>query len=302
MGTLPSYATVLRAMRALSHHEATMTLAHAQDPATIGIIRLDNVQNYLLQRDPEIGRENKLNIGIAATYYEVDCDGLDLSIFELSTQQEVLDRNLRKTLTVEKFQTLIDHAHLERVCVLQWISVLVKYIPALAHLHSEVSFAYSTRVSKLKLETKPAKIHPLASSGRNETVLTDFKAALEDFFEQTGQTRESFKPYIFPVGGDGLTYEKMVQLREYLQFHSNDMESMRVMKPMLEWWHTEWTNLSRVFEAHWGDPLSNDPSTLGHSASKIGRKKPSNLKKVDFYSGTDLAYLVLDVRMLDCWR
>jgi len=135
-------------------------------------------------------------------------------------------------------------------------------------------------------------------------VLTKFKAALEDFFEQTGQTKDVFKPYIFPVGGDGLTtYKKMVQLHDYLQLHSNNMESMRVMKPMLEWWHTEWTtNLSRIFEAHWGVPLSNGPSTLGHSASKIGRKKPANLKKVDFYNGTDLAYLVLDIRMLDCWR
>jgi hypothetical protein len=39
-------------------------------------------------------------------------------------------------------------------------------------------------------------------------VLTEFKAALKDFFKQTGQTRDSFKPYIFPVGGDGLTYKK----------------------------------------------------------------------------------------------
>ena len=203
---------------------------------------------------------------------------------------------------MEKFQKLLDHAHIERVCILQWISVLVQYIPALAHLRPEISLAYLTRVSKVKLEPKPTPVHPLASSGRNETILTEFKAALEDFFEQTGQTRDSFKPYIFPVGGDGLTYEKMVQLREYLQLHSNNMESMRVMKPMLEWWHTEWTNLSRVFEAHWGVPLSDDPSTLGHSAAKIGRKKPANLKKVDFYTSTDLAYLVLDARMLDCWR
>jgi hypothetical protein len=94
----------------------------------------------------------------------------------------------------------------------------------------------------------------------------------------------------------------MLQLREYLQLHSNDMDAMRIMKPMLEWWHTEWTNLSRVFETYWGDPCTNDPATLGHSAAKIGRKKPTNLKKVDFYTSTDLAYLVLDVRIIDCWR
>ena len=299
MGVLPSYSSTRRAMRALSDHEATVTLTHGQNPDTIGVIRLDNVQNYLLQRDPAIGRENKLNIGLAATYYEIDGTGIDISVFDLS-KQENQDPNLRKSLTAKKFQDLLDHEHIERVCVLQWINVLVQHIPELSHLRAQVSFAYKHRVSKLRLEDKPTKIHPLASSGRNETILTDFKVALEDFFEQIGQTRESFKARIFPVGGDGLTYEKMIQLWEYLQLHPNDMDAMRIMKPMLEWWHTEWTNLSQIFEAYWGDPFINDPATLGHSAAKIGRKKPTNLK-VDFYTSTDLAYLVLDVRILDCW-
>jgi hypothetical protein len=42
-------------MRALSEHEATITLKHGWNPDTIGIIRLDNVQNYLLQQDSAIG-------------------------------------------------------------------------------------------------------------------------------------------------------------------------------------------------------------------------------------------------------
>lgn len=77
---------------------------------------------------------------------------------------------------------------------------------------------------------------------------------------------------------------------------------MKNVKSLLEWWHTEWTDLSWIFESHWGDLSAQDPSSLGHSAAKIGRKKPSNLKKVDFYTSSDLAFLVLDVHMLDCWR
>ena len=38
----------------------------------MGIIRLDNVQNYLRLRDFRIGRENKMNIGIAATFTEIE--------------------------------------------------------------------------------------------------------------------------------------------------------------------------------------------------------------------------------------
>lgn len=63
-------------MDALSECEAALTLAHGLNPQTIGIIRLDNVQNYLFQRDTSVGRQNKLNIGLAPTYYEIELDGV----------------------------------------------------------------------------------------------------------------------------------------------------------------------------------------------------------------------------------
>jgi hypothetical protein len=166
-----------------------------------------------------------MNFGIAATYYEIDSTGLNLSVFNPSIQENQ-DLNLQKTLTTKKFQDLLDHEHIEQVCVLQWINGLVQHIPELSHLQTQVSFIYKHHVSKLKLEDKPTKLHPLASSGQNETIMTEFKMALEDLFKQTDQTMESFKARIFPVGGDGLTYEKMIQLQEYLQLHSNDMEAM----------------------------------------------------------------------------
>jgi hypothetical protein len=103
------------------------------------------------------------------------------------------------------------------------------------------------------------------------------------------------------VGGDGPTYEKMLLLKKYLQFHEHEFESFELMEPELEIWHTEETDLSWIFKTHWGCVLSIDPSTLGHSARKIRRDKPVNLKKVDYYPSTQLGYLILDVQMLDCW-
>ena len=299
---MPSYSATLKAMRALSEHEAAVTLEHGSRADTLGVIRLDNVQNYLIQRDPGIGRENKLNIGLAATYYEVDDSEIDVAVFDLENKQKSLAEGKRRDLTARKLHDMIDHAHIEWVCVIQWINTLVQHIPQLAHLKPDVSRVYRTRVAKNRLTDKPAKVHPLASSSRSETILTDFKEALHDFFAQIGQTPESFKRRTILVGGDGLTYQKTLELQEYLQFHSNDFESMKNIKSLLEWWHTEWTNISRIFESHWGDLSAQDPSSLGHSAAKIGRKKPSNLKKVDFYTSSDLAFLILDVRMLDCWR
>jgi tetrahydromethanopterin S-methyltransferase subunit F len=45
---------------------------HGCDPTKWGIIRLDNVQQYIRQRDLCIGRENKMQIGIAATHFETE--------------------------------------------------------------------------------------------------------------------------------------------------------------------------------------------------------------------------------------
>ena len=300
MGNMPMYSTVLRAMRILSEHEAAITLAHGQDPNSIGVIRLDNVQNYLLQCRPGIGRESKLNIGLAATYYEVE--DVDPAVFDLEDKRHRLAEKKRKDLTVNQLLGFVDSQHIESVCVLQWINTLIQHIPQLSHLKPHISMLYRTRCAKEKLPAKPTKAHPLASSSRNETITTDLKEALLDFLEQTGHTNEGFKNRLFPIGGDGLTFEKILSIKEFLQLHDNEFDRLEILDPLLEWWHTLWTDLSRLYGCHWGADLSHDPSSLGHSAAKIGRKKPSNLKKVDYYQHSQLAYLVLDVRILDCWR
>ena len=74
------------------------------------------------------------------------------------------------------------------------------------------------------------------------------------------------------------------------------------MEPVLELWHTMWTNLSRIYELHWGKSSACNPVSLGHSAEKIGCTMPANLKKVDYYPSAQLTYLVLDVQMPDYWR
>ncbi|KAF5328076.1 hypothetical protein D9619_013640 [Psilocybe cf. subviscida] len=302
LGEMPSYSSVLRALRALAKHEAFVTFAHGRDPETLGFIFLDNVQNYILQRDPGIGRENKLIIGIAATYYECFIPERLRKAFCIDAKAKSIAEGKRRDVTVKKLLGLIDNAHIERVCVLQWLRVLIHAIPELSHLKPEIARRYKTDAAKQRLPLVATKCHPLASSSRNETILTELKAAVLDFLDQTGQTRDNFKRFLFAFGGDGLTFEKMKQLHDFLQFEGNDFDALRIVQPLLAWWHTEWTNLSRLIESHWGTVNSEDPSSLGYSAEKIGHKKPSNLKKVDFYTSRDLAFDVLDARLLDCWR
>jgi hypothetical protein len=131
----------------------------------------------------------------------------------------------------------------------------------------------------------------------------ELKDALLDFLGQMGQHDHNYLRKLVLAGRDGLTFEKLLQLKRYLQFHDDAFQSLELLVLILELWHLEWTDLSHIYEIHWGDHLSSDnPGTLQNGAAKIERKEPANLNKVDYYPYMQLAYLVLVVSMLDCWR
>ena len=300
IGEMPAYSTISNTLQGLSDQEAAVTTSHGRDPTKFGVLQFDNVQNYLRQRDPRIGRENKMNIGIAATYIELE--DVDPKAFDLDDKLKRLAENKRAKLTVNQLIDMIDQPHLDVVSSLHWLRALTNYIPELAKWKTHVSMLFRTRASWLRLPARASKVHPLASSGKNETITTDLKDALIDFFSQIGQKHGDYLRRLLLVGGDGLTYEKMIQLQVYLQMHDDDLESFRLLQPILADWHGEWTDLSRTYETHWDSLLSIDPSSLGHSAGQLGRTAPPNLKKVDYFPSAEFLYLVLDMRMLDCWR
>ena len=297
---MPAYGTLQHALKGLAAHEALIVKAHAKDPTKVGFLQFDNVQNYTRQRDHQIGSTNKMNIGIAATYCKLE--GVDLAGVDFAERQKLVLKNRRSKLTIHDLLSIIDHKHLDTVFALHWLRVLVNSIPRLSHWKGHVTTLFHEKASKLQLPIQPTKVHPLASSGKNGTITTELKDALIDFFDQMGQTEFDYSPQILFAGGDGLTFQKMLEIQRYLQFHNDPFQSLALLEPVLSLWHTEWTDLSRIFEVHWDSLLSPDPSSLGHSAAKINRSGPSSLKKVDYYPAADLAYLVLDVRILDCWR
>ena len=88
----------------------------------------------------------------------------------------------------------------------------------------------------------------------------------------------------------------------YLSNHPDPFESLAILEPVLAPWHTVWTDLSRVFQRYWDSLLSHDPSTLGFSAAKIGRRAPSNPKKPDFNQAFEVLETVSDAHVLDCFR
>ncbi|KIY43253.1 hypothetical protein FISHEDRAFT_53997 [Fistulina hepatica ATCC 64428] len=302
LGRTVTLSTILRSLERLSLHKQGLLLEFGHDEEKGLRLTFDNVQNFLRQRDPRYGRVDRLVIGCAG--HAVEAEGFTQEAVDLDLKLQKLAENQRANLTVDSFKELIDVEHLDLVFILHWLQILVRYIPRLYRHKAKVNELFRTLAAKKRLPpTRKSKIHPLATNAKNETITTDLKAMLYDFLAQLGQAELAYLRRLILAGGDGLTYQKLLEMKRYLQRKGDAFQSLQLIEPILELWHTQWTNLSRMMEAHWGEPIGeNDPSTLGHSAAVAGRKTPANLKKVDFYLSSQLVYLVLDVRVLDIWR
>ncbi|KAI0040280.1 hypothetical protein FA95DRAFT_1611919 [Auriscalpium vulgare] len=277
-----SYSSVYVHLDATGKEQRRQLQQKGEDAELGWVMRLDNNQHTLKQRERRLGRDDQVLHGTAAIV--IEAKGFSPEVVDLEAKAQKVSEGRRKELTVDDLLGMIDYEHLDTVASLQWLDTIVTYIPQLAHYKSDVIELFQTEGSKRIVSSdRPLDAYPLSTNGKNESLVAELKDTLLDFFKQLGQSEEDHRRHIWFFEGSGFA-------------------RMDWIEPFLELWHTEWTDLSRIFETHWGDELGRDPSTLGYSAGKINVKKPSNLKKVDYYSGTHLAYLVLDVRIMDCVR
>ncbi|KAJ7657605.1 hypothetical protein B0H14DRAFT_3078164 [Mycena olivaceomarginata] len=269
---MPSYSTLYRTLDGLSVEEASTALNHGRDRTKTGVFLFDNVQNLARVRDLQAGKT------------------IDVSVFDLNDKRRCIADNLRAGLTVDQLLGFLDREDADTT------GVLVRCIKPLHHFKDEVSGRYRA-TAKLTIPLEKAVVHPLAASGKKETIPSELKDGLLDFLAQLGQVPTDYIPRKLIIGGDGLSYAMVLQLQTYLQFHKDSFKSFEILEPQLQIWHTKWTDLNRVFQTHWGrtSGKNTNPASLGHSASKIGRAPPPNLKKVDFLPrlATSIPY---------CWR
>ncbi|THG93874.1 hypothetical protein EW026_g7477 [Hermanssonia centrifuga] len=301
VGHTPSWNTTVATLKRLAKLDGEFIRTLGTAPNRAPMMRTDNIQQYLKRREMRMGKTNQMKIGMSAMVNEIE--DFNPIAFDLDDKLKRIRESKRRELTTEKLLDMIDGDHSICVGVLQWLQVLVNYIPQLEKMKGEITKLYRTEGAKIPLPRKrKTAIYPLATVAKNENITTEFRDALLDFLSQIGQHDSHFNRRLVLVGGDGLTYERLLQIKSYLGSQDNELRRFDLIEPFLENWHTGWTQLSLTFESHWGEPLTKDPSKLGHSASKIGQKKPVNVKKVDYYPAAYMAYIVLDVRMVDCWR
>ena len=286
----PSYRNVFDVLKKMSEDEAEKVKAIGWDQEQGLDLTFDNVQTYVKQWEMRIGRESVMRVGMAGTVVELMDFNQDAVSLGQRRQLVQEGRPKKMSLTVKDLLNLLNTSHNRIIGALHWLQILATYVPQLESYKGYVKEKFHTEpTGSLRLDTNGVHrtiLHPLATSAKNETSSTDLRDGLVDFLEQVGQTPENHYPRVMLVGGDGLTFEQLGNLKRMTQFQDGPFKNFEIIQPYLQLWHTEWTDLSRLFVAHFGEAGSQDPSTIGYSSARINFKQPANLAKIDYYPGS----------------
>ncbi|KAG6818589.1 hypothetical protein H0H93_003702 [Arthromyces matolae] len=263
---------------------------------------LDNVQRYDIQREHRIGRQANLKVGTAATAIKLeDCAP---GAFNLADHLERVMKMERKNMTTWSIFSSIDWEHQNKVQALHWLRVLVGHIDELADMRAKVSHHFrGDDIAKHRMrEGRKTVVQPLGTNAEKEVETQGMMRALLDFEKQMGLDEKALEGKIVMPGGDGASFAAILRTKKYMAQHESDYQSFRGRLSVPELWHTRATNLNALAENHYGPVASPDPSSMSKSATAANTKRPSNLKKCDFYPTARSVFLFFEARVLDCWR
>ncbi|KAJ7842924.1 hypothetical protein B0H13DRAFT_2364986 [Mycena leptocephala] len=177
IGNMPSYSTVRHALLGLSAQEALDTAAHGKDPMKAGSLLIDNCQNQDKQRDLRIGRESVMNVGMSGLYMEAP--DIDVDLFDLGDKRKHVEQNLGKHLTVDQLLGFIDQEGADLTGTLLVLEALTRGVAELKPRHAEVLERLRATATLLAPPGQNV-VHPLASSGRQQTIPTELMDAMLD--------------------------------------------------------------------------------------------------------------------------
>jgi len=194
-----------------------------------------------------------------------------------------------------------DLSHLKNITTVHFLQALIDFVPSLSVYRKRMAELAKVLARTPISLTRKSNITPLATNSADEMHIQGMKQGVLDFLStQMGITAENLNNTVSILSGDGKTYSMLLLLKKNLSSEEGDFESLRWIYPLLELWHTKWTDLSRVVRAHWG--TTDDPSSLAAIAEVSNCPTPSDLRKVDFFDGSHLVNLALDAHLLNCWE
>ncbi|KAK7059604.1 hypothetical protein R3P38DRAFT_2388527, partial [Favolaschia claudopus] len=222
--------------------------------------------------------------------------------------QDHLDRVVkqeRKDMTTESLYSDIDWDYIHELTALHWVRILVEFLPHLAFLRKQVEeIFHSERMTKRRLPpNRKTVVQPLGTNAERETETQGMMRAMLDFEAQMGLDEKAMEGLIITPRGDGASIAAMWRIKKYLSAHPSHYKAFRNrVPPGPEIWHTRWTQLNSISANCYGAASAQDPFALSKSATAVGAKRPSDLKKVDFWPISRSMTLFFEARVLDCWR
>lgn len=261
---------------------------------------IDNIQYYDVVHEHGLGRENELKAGTACTvfkYFDPQPGAFDA--------QDHIDRICkqdRQSMSTASIFDDIDWLHIQNITDLHFVRVLAEFTPHLSHLTSEISTRFRGPLAKHRIPVHQTILQPLGTNTERETTTQGMQRALRDFDEQMGLEPENWNNILQWVRGDGASHATIMGLKKYLANSTKIYESCRNIISMPETWHTKATDLNSCASNHYGAAASKDPSSLSRSSNAANMKRPTNLKKCDFYPTSRSMTLIWEARVLDCWR
>ncbi|KAJ7271364.1 hypothetical protein B0H12DRAFT_1303319 [Mycena haematopus] len=304
-GSTVSDITVRKALSSMSAADMSALRLCVQDATARGESAwgkiFDNVQYYSAVFEHGLGRENELKIGTACTAFKFN--GYQPGAFTASDYIARVIQQDRLTMTTESVFQSIDWAHIAGVSKLHSVRVLAEFTPFLHHLNPQISARFrDPPIAKHRIPVCKTVLQPLATNAEQEGTSQGMQRALREFEEQMGIEPEKYDNILIRNRGDGASHSTVMGLRKYLAVSADIYKSFRNVISTPETWHTKATDLNSCASNHYGPSASKDPSSLSRSSNAANMKRPTDLKKCDFYPTSRSMTLIWEAHILDCWR
>ncbi|KAF7334057.1 hypothetical protein MVEN_02311300 [Mycena venus] len=299
-----SESTARNALNTLTNQSLNALQEKVRDATARGEVEFgkisDNVQRYEHVFEHGLGKENVLKHGTACTAFGFD--DCKPGAFHAADHIARIIKQERQNMTVESIYSSIDWEHIDNVSDLHFVRVLVNYSPRLNSLSSQISARFRTTLAKHRLEPRKKRLQPLSTNAEQQMENKGYQAGYRDFDKQMGIEPEKSDNLLSWNRTDGGGHGTLMR-QKMIQVTTKDVyASYRNAISTPETWHTKSTKLNSAASNHYGPAASPDPSSLSRSSNAANMKRPSDLKKCDFYPTSRSMTLIWEARVLDCWR
>ncbi|KAK6987804.1 hypothetical protein R3P38DRAFT_2574293 [Favolaschia claudopus] len=261
---------------------------------------IDNIQRYVRVYEHGLGKESELKVGTACTILHLE--NCKPGAFRADDHIARVIAQDRQKMTTESLYKSIDWAHNDQILELHFVRILVEFIPLLNHYSSVVSARFRTMLAKHRIPVHKSVLQPLGTNTEREVENKGMYNALLDFDKQMGVDPKKCDNILSWVRGDGASHATVTRLKRILATTPDIYSSFRNVITTPELWHTKATDLNSCASNHYGPAAAKDPSSLSRSSNATNMKRPTDLKKCDFYPTSRSMTMIYQARVLDCWR